>query len=384
MCIYCLASPLLSCVYHSFYIESSLSLFWSCSILYYTAYHTCSSISSLIQKVEHLSQTPNMAISYRNGVAIGELVVYIPSFFIALLLTFRHGFRKSSGWYFLIVFSLARIIGPCMQLAAIKNPSVSLYTGALILQNVGLSPLILATLGLLSRVIESINRTHRTFIQTRMLKLVEIISLVGLILGIVGGINASDSFTTTGNWVPGSLSKVGNALFIVSYAALLMASIITSFSISYAEDGEKRILLGIAIALPFLFVRLLYAIISTFTHSKRFSSFTGSVTILLCMSLLMELVVVVVYEGIGVTLRKQRNDHFEGSAQQVPSTPGSDQPLHERHDRSRQQPGKQSSGSDNMFLNIAKKTIIGRLIMMAIPEKNDRDLEMQSQRFANK
>ncbi|PQE05583.1 transmembrane protein [Rutstroemia sp. NJR-2017a BBW] len=313
-----------------------------------------------------------MAISYRNGVAIGELVIYIPSLFIALLLTFRHGFRRSSGWYFLIVFSLARIIGPCMQLAAINNPSVSLYTGALILQNVGLSPLILATLGLLSRVIESINRTHRTFIQTRMLKLVEIISVVGLILGIVGGINASDSFTTTGKWVPGSLSKVGNVLFIVSYAAIVMASIITSFSISHAEDGEKRILLGIAIALPFLFVRLLYAIISTFTHSKQFSSFTGSVTILLCMSLLMELAVVVVYEGIGVTLRKQGNDQFEGSAQQVPSTPGSDQPLHERHDRSLQQPRMQSSGSDNM------------LIMMAIPEKNDRDLEMQSQRFANK
>src|SRR3954467_12272430 len=101
-----------------------------------------------------------MTISYRNGVAIGELVVYIPSFFIAFFLAFRHGFHKSSGWYFLIVFSLARIIGPCMQLAAINNPSVSLYTGALILQNVGLSPLILATLGFLSRVIESINRTH--------------------------------------------------------------------------------------------------------------------------------------------------------------------------------------------------------------------------------
>ncbi|KAM3087311.1 hypothetical protein ACMFMG_001410 [Clarireedia jacksonii] len=310
-----------------------------------------------------------MTISYRNGVAIGELIVYIPSFFTALFLTFRHGFHRSSGWYFLVVFSLARIIGPCMQLAAINNPSVSLYTGALILQNVGLSPLLLATLGLLSR--------------TRMLKLVEIISLVGLILGIVGGANASHSFTTTGKWVPGSLSKVGNVLFIVSYAALVMATVITSFSISHAEDGEKRILLGIAIALPFLFVRLLYAIISTFTHSKRFNSFTGSVTILLCMSLLMEFVVVVVYEGIGVTLRKQRNDHFE-SAQQVRGTSESGQPLNGSHDRSRQQPGRQNSGGGNMFLNIAKKTIIGRLVMMVIPEKKDTNIEMQSQRFANK
>ncbi|KAB8295932.1 hypothetical protein EYC80_008752 [Monilinia laxa] len=316
-----------------------------------------------------------MAIDYRNGVAIGELVVYIPSLILSIFLAFRHGFGRSSGWYFLIIFCLARIIGPCMSLAAISSPSVSIFTGALILQNVGLSPLILATLGLLSRVLQSINRNTRTFIQPRSLKLIEVFTLVGLILGIIGGINASDSYTTTGRWVPGTESKVSNILFIVSYVALLVITILTSFSISNAENGERRILLAIAIALPFLFVRLLYSILSTFVaHSTKFNSFTGSVTILLCVALLEELVIVVIYLGIGMTLKVQPKDRaVQGELQQVSQTSDSQKPLHQQ--RQTQRHG-QKSGSGNLLLRIAKKTIIGRLVMAFVPEKEE-DVEMQ-------
>lgn len=318
-----------------------------------------------------------MTITYRNGVGIGELVVYIPSLFLSILLAFRHGFGRSSGWYFLIIFCLARIIGPCMSLAAISSPSVSLYTGALILQNVGLSPLILATLGLLSRILDSINRNTHTLIQPRLLKLIEIITLVGLILGIVGGLNASDSFTTTGKWIPGTESKVSNILFIISFVALLVTTILTSFSISHAENGEKRILLGIAIALPFIFVRLLYSILSTFVaHSTKFNSFTGSVSILLCMALLEELVIVVIYLSIGLTLKVQSKDVVvDGDMQGVPGTSDSDAPLGQQNQRRTQQQS-QKSGKEHVLLRIAKKTIIGRIVMAFIPEKKE-DVEMQ-------
>ncbi|KAI9649211.1 hypothetical protein NHQ30_001779 [Ciborinia camelliae] len=319
-----------------------------------------------------------MTITYRNGVGIGELVVYIPSLFLSVLLAFRHGFGRSSGWYFLIIFSLARIIGPCMSLAAISSPSVSLFTGALILQNVGLSPLILATLGLLSRILDSINRNTHTFVQPRLLKLIEILTLVGLILGIVGGINASNAYPTTGKWIPGTDSKVSNILFIVSFVALFAITILTSFSISHAENGEKRILLGIAIALPFLFVRLLYSILSTFVaHSTKFNSFTGSVSILLCMALLEELVIVMIYLGIGVTLRVQPKDTVaDGEMERVPGTSDSEEPLGQQNQHGKTQKRSQKSGAGNVVLNIAKKTIIGRLVVAFVPEKRE-DVEMQ-------
>jgi hypothetical protein len=75
-----------------------------------------------------------------------------------------------------------------MQLATITHPTdAGLYEGSAILNNVGFSPLLLAALGLFSRLLSSINKTHNTFVQPRMLKLIEILVLVGLILGIVGG-----------------------------------------------------------------------------------------------------------------------------------------------------------------------------------------------------
>jgi hypothetical protein len=50
-----------------------------------------------------------MTIDYRNGVGIGEIIVYVPCLFVAIYLAIKHGLGRSSGWYFLIVFSLARI-----------------------------------------------------------------------------------------------------------------------------------------------------------------------------------------------------------------------------------------------------------------------------------
>ncbi|KAF7899894.1 hypothetical protein EAF00_004230 [Botryotinia globosa] len=319
-----------------------------------------------------------MTITYRNGVEIGELIVYIPSFFLSVFLAFRHGFGRSAGWYFLIIFCLARIIGLCMSLAAISSPSVSLYTGALILQTIGLSPLLLATLGLLSRVIDSINQNTHTIVQSRMLKLIEILTLVGLILGIVGGLNASDTYTSTGKWVPGTESKVSNVLFIVSFVAIIATTILTSFSISHAENEEKRILLGVTIALPFLFVRLLYSVLSTFvSHYSKFNALNGSFTVLLCMDLLEELLIVVVYLTIGVTLKVKSKDVVaDADMQPLPGTSDSDEPLGRQNQQRQTQQQNQKAGTENVILRIAKKTIIGRLTMVFIPEKKA-DVEMQ-------
>ncbi|KAH8588185.1 hypothetical protein B0O99DRAFT_477940, partial [Bisporella sp. PMI_857] len=270
-----------------------------------------------------------MTFTYRNGVSVAELIVYVPCLAVALLLMFRHGFAKSAGWYFLVIFTLARIIGPCMQLATISDPTnVSLYTGYTILQNVALSPLQLAALGLLSRLLESINKSKHTLLNTRMLKFIELVVLVGLILGIVGGINAGSDYQTTGIYKVSSLSKTGTILFAASYIAIVAFTLIISFSISHAEAGEKRILVAIASSLPFILVRLIYSIMSAFSHNKHFSIMNGSVTVLLCVALVEELIVVLIYETMGLTLRKvvkaQEGYDMEGGHQQVPSSDSRD------------------------------------------------------------
>jgi hypothetical protein len=103
-----------------------------------------------------------------------------------------------------------------MNLAEIKYPeTAALYEGSAILNNIGFSPLTLAALGLLSRLLDSINKSHNTIIKPNILRMIELVVVVGLILGIVGGVNAADAYVKTGKYTPGSENKAGTALMIV-------------------------------------------------------------------------------------------------------------------------------------------------------------------------
>jgi hypothetical protein len=318
-----------------------------------------------------------MTLDYRNGVSIAEIAVYVPCLAIAILLCVRHGFARSSGWYFLIIFALARIIGPAMQLATISNPTdLSLYEGSAILNNVGFSPLMLAALGLLSRLLDSINKSHNTFVKPKMLKLIETLVLVGLILGIIGGIHAANSFATSGKFQPGSLNKAGTSLMIVAWICLVISTALTSFSISHAEHGERRLLMAVALSIPFLLVRLIYSIFSTFTRNKSFNLLNGNPTILLCVSLIEEFIIVLIFEGTGLTLKKLvREEHVEGAR----VMPGSG------HSSSQQQgQHQQRSGTENKVLRVLQHTIIGRIVMLFIPSRENEVQLQHEQHYVQK
>ena len=89
-----------------------------------------------------------MSLDYRNGVSILLLIFYLPALATAILLTIRHGVTRSSGWRFMIIFCLARILSACFQLSTIREPNnTSLYVGYSILIGVAVSPLELVALG---------------------------------------------------------------------------------------------------------------------------------------------------------------------------------------------------------------------------------------------
>lgn len=93
-----------------------------------------------------------MGVSYHNGISILQLIVYIPAFFLSGFIVFRHGIRRSGGFFFLNVFAQARVVGTCFDLRTISNPeAIGLYVGAAVCSSIGLSPLLLACTGLLSR-----------------------------------------------------------------------------------------------------------------------------------------------------------------------------------------------------------------------------------------
>ena len=91
-------------------------------------------------------------ISYSDAIAILQIVYYSPALIASLFVCFRHGFAKSFGWYFLVTFCLSRLIGASGQLDTIAHPNSSTaWTIALVCSVMGTSPLLLSTLGLLSR-----------------------------------------------------------------------------------------------------------------------------------------------------------------------------------------------------------------------------------------
>ena len=157
---------------------------------------------------------------------------------------------------------------------------------------------------MLSRITASINQSHQTIVTPRHIRLAELLNTVGIILSIIGGVESGNDYSTTGRYVPQTLTKVGLGLFIASFAAILAITVILSSSISHAEPGEKRVLLAVALSLPLLLVRLIYGSVYIFGNSSDFNSLSGSVTILLCMALFEEIGIVLIYEGVGLTLRK--------------------------------------------------------------------------------
>ncbi|KAJ5452515.1 hypothetical protein N7445_000698 [Penicillium cf. griseofulvum] len=241
-----------------------------------------------------------MAIDYRHGISILEIIVYSPTLFVALWMAFHHGFKKSSGWFFFILFCLARIVGSACYLATIHYPSsVNLYIAWAVCTSLGLSPLILACIGLLSRANDSIMRKTANPLPPIIFRLVGLFALVAVILSIVGATSNSD--ITHG--LVNIKTKLGLIFYLVAWIGVCGLFLLVLKRTQSIEDGEHRILLAVGVSLPLILVRLIYSFIYAFGQNSEFNMVSGNVTIQLVMSVLEEFLVVLVCLGIGLTLQ---------------------------------------------------------------------------------
>jgi hypothetical protein len=314
-----------------------------------------------------------MTLDYRSGLSVGEICIYSPAVLVGVYLAVRPGFGRNWGWFYLVLFCLARIIGPAMQLSTLHGPpKASLYEGYAILNNVAISPLQLLILGTLSRLLDSIHKTYNTFLKVWMLYIIYAAVVLGLILGIVGGIDAGNSFeqgNASGQHLfhPGSLNKAGSIILITCYVAIVAITALISIFKSHIERDENRLYLAVVLALPFLLVRLVYTGFSTFSYNPKFNILDGNTTIFICMALIEELIIIIIFEVAGLMLRRQvEGEHLE-RAGQIDSSNSSD-PI---------QPKKKKSAGQ-IVLGLAKKTIFGHLVMLFVKkDRGERDMEMQ-------
>lgn len=130
--------------------------------------------------------------------------------------------------------------------------------------------------------------------------MVGLLVLLGLILSIIG-INSQEDGATS--YKPNAKSKAAICVTLGVWVITVGLAFIINGNKHNLPAGEKRLLLAVAISLPFILIRLLYSLISAFSHSRRFSAVSGNVTIYLVMAVLEEMVVVITCLGVGITLQ---------------------------------------------------------------------------------
>jgi hypothetical protein len=132
-----------------------------------------------------------------------------------------------------------------------------------------------------------------------MVRIVHALAVIALILCIVGATDAA---------VPQDIDTqtevhAGVILYAVVY---VMLSALTA----WVWLRNKRLDEGaVLIALPFLLIRLIYSLFSSFANSSVFGTATGSTTAALFMSTFEEMIVVVIYLATGLKLATVPKDH---------------------------------------------------------------------------
>ena len=164
-------------------------------------------------------------------------------------------------------------------------------------RNVAMAALV-SKAGVLHRVTKPATATSR---RSRIIQLAQLPTMVALILCIVGGIDeASSSISEQASGR--TLFKAGIAIFVVIYALLFLLAAFTARDVGNAPRGEKKIYFAVLAALPLIAVRLLWSILAVFTTMQEFSLATGNPVIQLCMAVLEEIVVIIMYTLAGLAV----------------------------------------------------------------------------------
>ncbi|TQS32694.1 hypothetical protein Golomagni_06983 [Golovinomyces magnicellulatus] len=243
-----------------------------------------------------------MALDKKSYLAVAELIVYVPALIFAVIVCSRHGFRRASGWVYTLILCVIRTVGSIMQIVAYSKKDASLITTVVILESIGISPLLFATLGMLSRFVDSLHMQDDILFTVKVFRLIQTVITVGMILGIIGGTSATPS--ADGTFHKPATSKVGVILYCIGFIAISFLFVKAAAARSAAPLGERKTLFGVSAAWPLIAVRLVYSLAGTFTNIHAFSVYGGSVIVRAVMCLLEEFIVVAIYLGLGFVLRK--------------------------------------------------------------------------------
>ncbi|KAN0110649.1 hypothetical protein V8E51_007036 [Hyaloscypha variabilis] len=245
-----------------------------------------------------------MHLDKHGYVSIVELIVFIPCIPLGIAVCLRHGFKRTSGWIFVVILSVIRTAGAVCQLLTYDHPTEGLIKATLILDSIGIAPLMLTVLGVLARLIQWINTSMQNpRINSKFLRIIQLVIGISLILGILG-VTSPKSQAANGTFTPPAISKIGILLNILVFIVLTIIFVLSLPHGSALPTSERSLRIYIPVALAAIFVRLLYATLCIFVHNTTFSLFNGSVTANVLMAIVEEFFVVIITIALGFKLER--------------------------------------------------------------------------------
>ncbi|KAL4786417.1 hypothetical protein BJX76DRAFT_365798 [Aspergillus varians] len=238
-------------------------------------------------------------VTYRDGIAILQLLVFPFVVVAALFIWKRTGWRVGSKiWRYAVTLSLIRIAGSISSLLTINHDSHDVEVAVAVCELIGIAPLLLTYVGIL-RQIDRDQKMH-----PRFLNMVTIVCFIGLILGIAGVSSADDDNNNNnqGSYHAGAIVKASMGIFLAVFVVIVVLTVWLFAQLhGTLRMFQKKLFLAIALSVPFLVIRLVYSAISDYGNNRRFAVYEGDPTVYLCMSVLEEIVAMVLTMVLGVS-----------------------------------------------------------------------------------
>ncbi|KAF2275742.1 uncharacterized protein EI97DRAFT_378673 [Westerdykella ornata] len=245
-----------------------------------------------------------MTVHYGGVINIITLIYFFFTTILAIWLVYRQGLGHNYPWVWLTILSLCRLVQVSIDLAAtaMYPPETvadsSLQTGVAILTEIGLTPLFMSTASLLNATKRPKGRRMQW-----ILILLHVPLVVSLILIVAGGIDPHSREGPT--FAATDTTKAGVSLYCACFVILVWATIVIASRVYLATPAEAKILTTVVLSLPFFLVNVVYMMCFAFESlwgSQRFNVISGSVTLQLCMQVIMEYIIVGLYLALGFEL----------------------------------------------------------------------------------
>ncbi|CAK1367229.1 unnamed protein product [Cercospora beticola] len=236
-----------------------------------------------------------------------EIAFFAPALVVCVGICLKQNFTRNSGWFYMVLISILRIVGAAsvLYMETQNDYSSGLQETAAITSAVGTAPLLLALLGFVSRINESMRLEG---LSRNVFRPIHLISLAALILSIIGGTKTAQGDKDSYD-LGRTLLKVGSVLFFLIWVALSAIAIYTFCRKAHATSSESKLVLASICVLPFLLVRIVYTLAVSFSSAGSIFAYpTPSVPVQATMMFAMEAIVLCFYIFAGLfTPRQERN-----------------------------------------------------------------------------